>query len=75
MGDMQLGWGGGVGKGGDVCSVNWGDGKTSIQKIDRKSCNDEIRELISVFHNPHRKCRPSPSVVACTLEYLVGVPP
>ncbi len=32
---------------------------------------DESRELIPVFHNPQQKCRPSPSAVARTLEYLV----
>ncbi len=35
-----------------------------LENIDRRSCNDGSRELIPVFHNPHRKCRPSPSVVA-----------
>ncbi len=45
-----------------------------LENIDRRSCNDGIRELIPVFHNLHRKCRPSPSAVARTLEYLVGVP-
>ncbi len=37
-----------------------------------RSCNNGSRELIPVFHNPHRKCRPPPSAVARTLEYLVG---
>ncbi len=45
-----------------------------LEKIARRSCNYENRELIPVFHNPHQKCRPSPSVVARTLEYLEGVP-
>ncbi len=45
-----------------------------LESIDRKSCNDGGRELIPIFHNPHRKCRPSPSAVARTLEYLEGVP-
>ncbi len=40
-----------------------------LKNIDRRS-----RELISVFHNPHRKCRPSSSTVARTLEYLVEEP-
>ncbi len=44
------------------------------ENIDRRSCNDGSRELIPVFHNPHRKRRPSPSAVARTLEYLEGVP-
>ncbi len=30
-----------------------------LETIDRRSCNDGSRELIPVFHNPHRKCRPS----------------
>ncbi len=68
-GGVQLGWGG-VGKWGEVCSVNGGDGER-LEIIDRRSCNDGSRELIPVFHNPHRKCRPSPSTVARTLEYLV----
>ncbi len=45
-----------------------------LGNIDRRSCKDGRRELISVFYNPHRKCRPSPSVVARTLKYLVGAP-
>ncbi len=45
-----------------------------LENINRRSCNDVSRELIPVFHNPHRKCRPSPSVSARTLEYLEGVP-
>ncbi len=45
-----------------------------LENIDRRNCNDGSRELIQVFHNPHRKCRPSPSAVARTLEYLEGVP-
>ncbi len=45
-----------------------------LENIDRRSCNYGNRELIPVFHNPHRKCRPSPSVVARTLEYHERVP-
>ncbi len=45
-----------------------------LENIERKICNDGGRELIPVFHNPHRKCRPSPSEVSSTLEYLLGVP-
>ncbi len=45
-----------------------------LENIDRKSCNDGSRDLIPVFHNPHLKCRPCPSAVARTLEYLEGVP-
>ncbi len=26
-----------------------------LENIDRRSCNDGSRELIPVFHNPHRK--------------------
>ncbi len=40
-----------------------------LENIDNGS-----QELIKVFHNPHRKCRPFPSAVARTLEYLEGVP-
>ncbi len=25
------------------------------ENFDRRSCNDEGRELIQIFHNPHRK--------------------
>ncbi len=45
-----------------------------LESFDRRSCNDGGRELIPIFHNPHRKCRPSSSAVAPTLEYLEGVP-
>ncbi len=45
-----------------------------LENINRMSYNDGSRELIPVFLNPHRKGRPSPSAVARTLEYLVGVP-
>ncbi len=45
-----------------------------LEKIDRMSYKNRSRELIKVFHNPYRKCRPSPSAVARTLEYLEGVP-
>ncbi len=45
-----------------------------LEHINRRSCTDGNREFISAFHNPRRKCRPSPSAVAHTLEYLVGVP-
>ncbi len=41
-----------------------------LENIDRRSCTDGSRELISVFHNPRRKCRPSASAVTQTLEYL-----
>ncbi len=45
-----------------------------LQNIERRSCNDGRRELIPVFHKPHRKCRPCPPAVARTLEYLEGGP-
>ncbi len=32
-----------------------------LEKIARRSCNDDNRKLIPIFHNPHQKCRPSPS--------------
>ncbi len=42
--------------------------------FDRTNCDDGSRELIPIFHNPHRKGRSSASAVALTLEYLEGVP-
>ncbi len=83
----DIGWCAG-GKGGieergvGECSVNGGDGKDFcpnflqpfLENIDRRNCNVESRELIPAFHNPHQKCRPSPSAVARALEYLEGVP-
>ncbi len=63
--------GGAVGKrGGGEHSVNGGGGERLLSKLSPGG----NRELIPVFHNPHRKCRPSPSAVARTLEYLEGVP-
>ncbi len=44
-----------------------------LEKIDRRSCNDGSRELIPILHNPHRKCRPSPSAASRALEYLEEV--
>ncbi len=46
----------------------------ALENIDRSSCNDGSRELITVFHNSHRKCWPSLSAVARTLKYVVGMP-
>ncbi len=71
----------GVVEWGDECSVKEEDGEgflsklspTLLENIDRRSCNGGSRELIPVFHNPHRKCRPSAS--ARNFEYLVWVPP
>ncbi len=45
-----------------------------LENIDRRSCDDGGWQLIPIFNNPHRKCRPSPSEAARTLEYLEGVP-
>ncbi len=45
-----------------------------LENIDRGGYTDGSRGLISVFHSPRRKCRPSPSAVARNLGYLVGVP-
>ncbi len=45
-----------------------------LKNINRISCNDGSRELIPVFHNPHRNVQPSPLAVARKLVYLVGVP-
>ncbi len=62
--------GGAVGKrGGGEHSVNGGGGERLLSKLSPGG----NRELIPVFHNPHRKCRPYPSAVARTLEYLEGV--
>ncbi len=75
------GKGGGGGRLGE-CSVKGGNGERLLPKnflqpfletIDRRRCNDGSRDLIPVFHNPHRKFRPSPSAVARTLECLQGV--
>ncbi len=45
-----------------------------LESIDRRGCDDGGWQLIPIFNNPHRKCRPSPSEAARTLEYLEGVP-
>ncbi len=60
MGGVKVGWE--VGNWGDEYSVNGGDGEDFypnflqpfLENIDRRSCNDGSRELIRVFHNPHR---------------------
>ncbi len=44
-----------------------------LENIDRRSCNDGSWQLIPIFHNPHRKCRPSLSEADRTLENLEGV--
>ncbi len=52
-----MGEGVGVGRWGDECSVNGGDGEslrpkrfpTFFEKIDRRTCKDGSRELIPVF--------------------------
>ncbi len=71
-------WAGGMKEGGMSVQSMWEMGNdfrpNFLENIDRRSCNDGSWELIPVFHNPHRKCRPSPSAVARTLEYLEGVP-
>ncbi len=46
--------------------------KPFLENSDRRSCNDGGRDMVPVF--PFRKCRPSSSAVARTLEYLVRVP-
>ncbi len=83
MGGVQVRRGGGRGKGVGVSVQPMGErGKyfcpnflqPLLENIDRRSCNDGSRELMPVFHNTRRKCRPSPSAVARTLEYLKGVP-
>ncbi len=40
-----------------------------LENIYRWSCNGGSRKPIPVFHNSHRKCRPSPSAVARILEF------
>ncbi len=45
-----------------------------LENVDGRSCNDGSQELIPIFHNPPRKCRPPPSALARTLECLEGVP-
>ncbi len=60
-------------------SVNVGDGETLLsnlfqpfhENIGRSGRYDGSRELIPVFHNPHRIGRPSSPAVAHTLEYLI----
>ncbi len=76
------GGGGGRGKGGMSVKSMGEMGKyfcpsflqSFLENIDRGSCDDGSWELIPIFHNPHRKCRPSPSEAARTLVYLEGVP-
>ncbi len=41
-----------------------------LENFDIRSCNEGSRELIPIFHNPHRKGRPCPSAVAWALGYL-----
>ncbi len=83
MGGVQVGrWGGGREKGGmsvqsmgevgkDFCPNFL---KSFLENIDRRSGDDGGWQLIPIFNNPHRKCQPSPSVAARTLEYLEGMP-
>ncbi len=83
MGGVQLGRGGVEERGVGVSVQSIGEVgnyfclnllQPFLENIDRRNCNDGSRELILVFYNPHRKCRTSPSAVARTSEYLVGVP-
>ncbi len=75
--------------GGEVRGQSMGEmGKTSVQTYSSRflktltegavtteaGCLFQNFQLIPIFHNPHRKCRPSPSEAARTLEYLEGVP-
>ncbi len=58
MGGAQVTFGVGEGKWGDECSDNGEDGKrlrSKLEKINRRSFNDEGRELTSVFHKSHQK--------------------
>ncbi len=76
MGGVQVGRGGmrnqSMGEMGKYICPNFL--QTFVENITRRSCSDGSRELIPVNNNPHRKCRPSPSDAARTLEYLEGVP-
>ncbi len=70
----------------EECSVNRGITRGNEERllskcyppflgnIERRSRNDGGWELISVFHNPHRKGRCPIPAVSVTLENLVGVP-
>ncbi len=44
-----------------------------LENIDKRSRNGGSRGRIPAFYNPHRKSRPSPSMVDLTLKYFVGV--
>ncbi len=44
-----------------------------LENFDRRSCNDRNRELIPIFHNPHREGKHSPSAMVCILEYLAKI--
>ncbi len=44
-----------------------------LENTDRRVRDDEGWQLIPILDNPHRKCRPSSSEAARTLEYLEGV--
>ncbi len=44
-----------------------------LKTLTEGAVTTEAGSFIPVFHDPHRKGRPSPSAVARTLEYLVGV--
>ncbi len=76
----KVGWG--REKGGMSVQSMWEVGKDFcpnflqpfLENIDRRSCDNGGWQLIPIFNNPHRKCRPSPSEAARTLEYLEGVP-
>ncbi len=59
----------GVGKLGDECSVNGGNGETLLSKlsptfenIDRESCNDGSRELISCSFFGEFVCSSTPQI-------------
>ncbi len=47
---------------------------TSGNRDCQRASRSALKELIPVFHNLHRKWRPSPSAVARTLGYRLGVP-
>ncbi len=79
MEEMQLGLGLGELVTGEMSVLSIGvTGKVFCpnfrSNIDKRNCYDGRGELIPVFLNPHRKCRPSPPALGFTLEYRVGVP-
>ncbi len=58
-----MGWGVGVGKLGDECTVNGGDGESVLSKpflenIDRRNRNDGVRQMMYDVHGVHQQSVP-----------------